>query len=135
MDTQKPDLKEAAQELYEHGPWFTSGLTDEQQDRLWGRLRDAIGLEPGFATSIGVAPNQTSDYACRTRAHAGSSWWSKRWWSPRPRPVSLSWGVCWDWLEWGLGVSLSFGSGNFYGIDVEIGPLALDVGFVREVEQ
>lgn len=47
-------LKEAATVLYMVGRWSAPGISDEMAAKLWEDLRDALGLPPGTATSVGI---------------------------------------------------------------------------------
>lgn len=48
-------IASAARDLYLAGRWECATVPASEQVRLWERLRDAAGIEPGTATKAGVA--------------------------------------------------------------------------------
>ena len=46
------NVVKAAFALYFAGNWTTDELSEEQEERLWGNLRDALGIPPGTGTSF-----------------------------------------------------------------------------------
>jgi hypothetical protein len=53
-DTAGERLQIAAENLYRAGRWSTPRLSDSEQAALWEALRDALGLNVGTATALGV---------------------------------------------------------------------------------
>ena len=47
-------IRQAAMTLYMAGKWELNGVPADEQARLWENLRDALGLEEGYATNHGV---------------------------------------------------------------------------------
>lgn len=53
-EIQTSELEAVAKELYFAGRWHTEGLDHVTAARLWGRLRDALGLPEGSARAVGL---------------------------------------------------------------------------------
>lgn len=49
-------LEDSALALYEAGHWNCFQLGKGEQEKLWERLRDDLGLNEGHATNLGLGP-------------------------------------------------------------------------------
>lgn len=48
------ELEDAGRALYFAGRWQAPGVSNETAARLWEDLRDALEIEPGTATKMGL---------------------------------------------------------------------------------
>lgn len=51
---QHKELLEAVIDLYYMGKWECDKLDEDQQRKIWERVRDAAGIEPGEATKYSI---------------------------------------------------------------------------------